>query len=90
MWAGRGRFAAKTGAEGVHIGIVSKRQIGIAVKVEDGSSRASGVALCAVLDCLDLLDDCARERVAPFIDVSLTNLIGDLFGRVRSALGCRD
>ena len=90
MRAGRGRFAAKTGAEGVHIGIVPERQIGIAVKVEDGASRASGVALCALLDHLDILDDQARERLAPFMDVSLTNLIGVPVGRVRPAPGWRD
>jgi L-asparaginase II len=88
MRAGRGRFAAKTGTEGVHIGIVPERQIGIAVKVEDGARRASGVALCALLDHLALLSmSQVREGLAPFMDVSLTNLIGDPVSRVRPAPG---
>ena len=32
----------------------------------------------------------AREGLAPFMDVSLTNLIGDPAGRVRPAPGWRD
>ena len=86
----RGRVAAKTDAEGAHIGIVPECRIGIAVKVEDGASRASGVGLCALLDHLDLLDDQAREGLAPFMDVSLMNLIGDPTGRLGPAYDWRN
>ena len=89
IMAGRGRFATKTGAEGVHIAIVPNRQIGITLKVEDGASCASGVALCALIDHLDCLDDQVREKIVRFMDVPLLNSNGDSVGRLRPAIGWR-
>jgi len=90
MRAGRGRFATKTGAEGVHIAIIPERKLGIALKVEDGASRASGMALCGLLDHLGLLDDQARAELKDLRQVPIPNAAGKIVGGLRMADGWAD
>lgn len=85
MAAGKGRFATKTGAEGVHIAIVPERQIGIALKIEDGNNRASGVALAALLDRLGLIDDAARKALTAEMRPTIVNAAGRMAGEIRMA-----
>jgi L-asparaginase II len=87
MAAGRGRFATKTGAEGVHIAIIPELRAGIALKVEDGNNRASGIALAALLDHLDLLDDTARAELRDVTTTPLTNVSDTPVGEIRMAEG---
>lgn len=54
MEAYPGKLLTKVGAEGVYGAALIDRQLGIAIKVEDGSARAATVALVALLDQLDL------------------------------------
>lgn len=49
MAASGGKAAVKTGAEGVFVAILPTRGIGIALKIEDGSTRASEAAIAALL-----------------------------------------
>lgn len=49
MQAGEGRFMVKTGAEGVYCGAVPELGLGIAIKCDDGTGRASEVMVAAVL-----------------------------------------
>jgi len=56
----------KAGAEGVMCAAVVDRSLGVAVKVRDGSARASGVALIHTLRAVDALDDEALSVVARF------------------------
>lgn len=49
MRAMGGRAAIKTGAEGVFAAIVPERQMGIAVKIEDGARRAAEAVIAALL-----------------------------------------
>jgi L-asparaginase II len=49
MRAMGGRAAIKTGAEGVFAAVVPERRLGIAVKVEDGATRASEAVIAALL-----------------------------------------
>ena len=90
MRAGRGRFVTKTGAEGVYIAIIPDRKLGVALKVEDGASRASGFAMGALLDHLGLLDDAARAALETHLEAPLTNHAGDVTGRLRMAAGWTD
>lgn len=90
MQAGRGAFATKTGAEGVHVAIAPERKVGIAVKAEDGAARASGVALCALLDRLGLLDAQAKNAIGHLMDAPLVNAAGNPVGRVRVAADWQD
>ncbi|EEW26790.1 asparaginase [Rhodobacter ferrooxidans] len=56
MRAMDGRVAIKTGAEAVFVAIVPERQIGIAVKIVDGNSRASEAVIAALLVRLGVLE----------------------------------
>ena len=49
MRATGGRVAVKTGAEAVFVGIWPDRGLGIAIKIEDGATRASEAAIVALL-----------------------------------------
>jgi L-asparaginase II len=54
---------AKGGAEGLMCAADLERGWGVAVKVRDGSARATGPALLVVLDSLGLLDEGALSRL---------------------------
>ena len=56
MRAMDGRVAIKTGAEGVFIAIVPELKMGIALKISDGTTRASECAMAAILVKLGVLD----------------------------------
>lgn len=90
MRAGKGRFATKTGAEGVHIAIIPEKRLGVAVKVDDGNNRATPVVMTALFDHLGLLDDSARAEMADFITTPVKNAAGKHAGDVRMAAGWRD
>lgn len=48
--------AVKTGAEGVYVAIAPHQELGIALKIDDGATRASEAAMAAILVKLGLLD----------------------------------
>jgi len=56
----------KTGAEGVFVGIIPGRGIGIALKVEDGHHRASEAVMAALLVRLGAVD-AADPRVSAYL-----------------------
>jgi L-asparaginase II len=56
MRAMEGRAAIKTGAEGVFAAIVPERRLGIAIKIEDGATRAAEAAVAALLVGAGVLD----------------------------------
>ena len=56
MRAMGGRVAVKTGAEAVFVAMIPEKQIGIALKVADGGTRASEAAICALLVRLGVLE----------------------------------
>ena len=71
MRSARGRAAVKIGAEGVYAGIIPERGLGIALKIDDGASRAAETAMAALLNALELLGDDlpARELLhAPIVN----------------------
>ena len=51
-----GRAAVKTGAEGVFVAILPDQGLGVALKIADGATRASEVAMAALLIRLGALD----------------------------------
>jgi L-asparaginase II len=68
MEAMAGRAAIKTGAEGVFVAILPGRGLGVALKIEDGATRASEAAIAALLvrlGALDPADPVAARRLAP-------------------------
>lgn len=56
MRAMGGTVAIKTGAEAVFVAILPEQKLGIALKIEDGSTRASECAIAAILVRLGVLD----------------------------------
>ena len=56
MEAAGGKAAVKTGAEGVFVAILPAQKLGIALKIEDGATRAAEVAIAALLARLGVID----------------------------------
>jgi L-asparaginase II len=50
------RITLKTGAEAVFVAILPERRLGLALKIEDGASRASEAVLTALLVRLGVLE----------------------------------
>ncbi len=88
MRAMKGRAMVKTGAEAVFAAILPERGLGIALKVDDGGSRASEAAIAALLGRFGALapdDPVARA----YTDSPLTNWRGIECGRLRAAEALR-
>ena len=77
-----GRIIMKGGAEGYLVAFIPDQELGIALKVADGNSRARTVALLAVLRELKLLDDGEAAALAGIAEVPVHNSAGAVVGRV--------
>lgn len=86
MRAAEGRIFAKVGAEGVYCAGIPGAELGVAVKVEDGSTRASQPALLAVLRTLGLLSDDEMAALARFAEPDILNTRGERVGAVRASV----
>ena len=84
MRAMEGGVAIKTGAEGVFVAIVPEKRLGVALKITDGTTRASECAIAAILVHLGVLDR-GHPSALRYIDASLTNRRGLKVGRQRPA-----
>ena len=80
-----GTVVAKTGAEGVYMAGVAGHGLGLAVKARDGAGRASEVAILALLDHLGVLDDAARQTLAPFREPDVLTVNGAVVGGLKAA-----
>ncbi len=85
LQAARGRVVLKTGAEGVFMGAIPERRIGIALKVEDGAGRAAEVAMARLLDRLGGFADTPRAEVEALVNPKLANANGWTVGEIRPA-----
>jgi L-asparaginase II len=68
MAAMGGSVAVKTGAEAVYVAILPALGLGVALKIEDGATRASECAITAILARLGVLDPrdpAAARRLTP-------------------------
>lgn len=86
MEAMDGRAAIKTGAEGVFVAILPDLGLGIALKIEDGATRASEAAIAGLLAHLGVLDPAhpaARRRLGD----PIRNWRGLETGEIRLAPG---
>ncbi len=85
MTMGGGRLFAKTGAEGVFCAAIPELGLGVALKIDDGGTRAAEVAMAAVTrHCLPK-DDPLQEGLAGMSNLTLTNWNGLVVGSVREA-----
>lgn len=86
MRATGGRVAVKTGAEAVYVAIIPERKLGVAVKIEDGGTRASEAAITALLVHLGVLD-AAHPVVGRLLNDPMKNWRGIEVGGLRLAPG---
>ncbi len=77
-----GRVLSKIGAEGVHSAAVLDRGIGIAIKVEDGASRAQYPAVLRALQWLEVLPEALPARLVEFAAPRIRNTRGEVVGDV--------
>jgi L-asparaginase II len=75
---------AKFGAEGYYCAMVPVRRLGVAIKAEDGATRAVETAILAVLRSLDVLTDADMSRLEPYARPLVRNSRGDIVGEVRA------
>jgi L-asparaginase II len=78
-----GRIFAKVGAEGVYCVGVPGAELGIALKVEDGASRAVGPAIVGVLRELDLISEDDLGALSSLVYPELVNTCGEVVGQLR-------
>jgi len=78
------RAFVKTGAEGVFCGSVPHAGLGIALKCDDGASRASEAAMASVLASLPVWTPEEREALASFSRSELRNWAGLEVGAVEA------
>ena len=78
MQAHPGRVVAKVGAEGVYSALLIRESLGVTLKVEDGHSVASALAIAAVLAELGL-----KPQPAALLKKPITNSRGETVGEMR-------
>jgi len=86
MRACQGRAAVKSGAEGVFVGMLPGRGLGIAVKIDDGNQRGSRAALAALLARHGALER-RHPLFAAYADAPVLNCRGIAHGHVRAVEG---
>jgi L-asparaginase II len=67
------RVFVKTGAEGVYCGCIPHAHLGIALKCDDGATRAAEIAMAALLASLDVWTVEEKEILRSFSQVELKN-----------------
>jgi L-asparaginase II len=103
MVAGSGRFdtrvmerlgervCCKVGAEGVYCAALPERGLGVAIKVDDGTSaRACEVTMAAVIEALVALEAGERGLLASLSRVTLRNWRGFEVGQLAASAGLRE
>ena len=86
MRAMGGRVAIKAGAEAVFVAIAPEKKLGIAIKIEDGNSRASDTVIAALLVRIGVLD-ASHPATKKFLAPPITNCRGFRTGELRLSAG---
>ena len=84
MRAMGGRVAIKTGAEAVFVAILPEQQLGVALKIVDGATRASECAIATILVGLGVLE-VDHPETRKYMNAPLLNRRGIDCGAIRSA-----
>lgn len=79
----RPRIVGKSGAEGVYCLGQLEGRIGMALKVEDGNSRAAYPSTVAVLDQLKLIREAELETLEAYYHPQNLNVRGAVIGEIR-------
>ncbi len=86
----RDRAAIKTGAEGVFAGAFPGLGIGVAIKIDDGASRAAECAMGAVMRRYGIIDGDNIDRLRDIIEPPVLNREKLVCGHIRPAAGWLD
>ena len=86
----RQRAFVKTGAEGVYCAAFPERGFGVAIKCQDGASRAAEVTMAAMIERFVALTPAERAALRPRLSPALTNWNGRVVGGLRAAEGLAD
>ena len=81
----KGCGVVKTGAEGVYAGVLPERGLGIAVKIDDGASRASIAAMASLLTWLDAFLPESAEGICALRAPTITSNAGQIAGQLRAS-----
>ncbi len=81
-----GRVVVKVGAEGVYCAAIPEQGLGVALKVEDGATRAAEPALIAVLRALDALPEEAVAQLEDAAEPVVRNTRGDAVGTIAARI----
>ncbi len=85
--AGQGRLQVKMGAEGVYLGAIADREIGFALKCEDGSLRGQEALVVELLRAIgedDLVNRLPKASSQPVIETAR----GEAVGQISVRRGC--
>jgi L-asparaginase II len=82
MKATGGRIFAKVGAEGVYGAGVPGAELGLALKVHDGATRAAEPALLVALQAVGLLTEDELAGLSSWVTAAVTNTRDDEVGSV--------
>ena len=85
-----GRLFVKGGAEGVYCAAFPESGLGVALKIDDGASRASETAMAAVIAALLARDDASPSEFARWLTPPVKNRRGLTVGEVRPTAGLVD
>ena len=77
----QGRSFAKTGAEGVYVGLIPRKGIAFAIKVIDGATRAAELATLHLLTKHGGLSEAELRELDPLTTTNINNWAGLLVGR---------
>jgi L-asparaginase II len=77
------RVFVKTGAEGVYCGALPEAGLGIAIKCDDGASRAAQAVMAAIIARFLPLNDAERAALERFVHPTLRNWNGFEIGALR-------
>ncbi|NOT40250.1 MAG: asparaginase [Alphaproteobacteria bacterium] len=81
--AARGRAVVKTGAEAVFMAVLPDQGLGIALKIDDGGTRAAETAMAKLLVLLEAAD-AAAPQLARHLNPTIKNWRGDVVGERRT------
>ena len=84
MRAMGGKVAIKTGAEAFFVAIIPEKKMGVALKITDGTTRASECAIAAILVKLGVLD-AEHPETQKYLNAPIRNWRGTRTGTLRAA-----
>ena len=82
--AARGGTVVKTGAEGVFVAVLPEKGLGVALKIDDGATRAAETAMAKVLTLFGVAE-ATSPKIARHLTAAVRNWRGDEVGKRRPA-----